>query len=184
MNGDRPLWAATEADDHGWGSNPRQFMAVEKPDSYIINQAWLWRGRNIATNKASSVSYVLPKSGFISELNLATGKRYTFYKECFWSRSSRTISSIPVYIFSLEKHAFAFIADAEERFASRESDQESPPQLAADVPYQVLGVGREATRGQIKQAFREQARRLHPDAGGDPGEFKTLVEAYNLLIAR
>jgi len=49
-------------------------------------------------------------------------------------------------------------------------------------PYSVLGVGRDATPEQIKQAFRTLAHKYHPDkAGGDAARFKEINEAYQIL---
>lgn len=51
--------------------------------------------------------------------------------------------------------------------------------------YEVLGVGRNATQDEIKQAFRKLARRYHPDVNPeDPqaeGRFKEVAEAYEVL---
>jgi molecular chaperone DnaJ len=51
--------------------------------------------------------------------------------------------------------------------------------------YEVLGVPRDADETQIKKAFRQLARQLHPDANpDDPGteeKFKEAAEAYEVL---
>lgn len=50
--------------------------------------------------------------------------------------------------------------------------------------YDVLGVTRSATDGEIKSAFRRLARELHPDVSEDPNadeRFKEVVEAYEVL---
>jgi molecular chaperone DnaJ len=50
--------------------------------------------------------------------------------------------------------------------------------------YEVLGVGKDATEAEIKRAFRELARRHHPDVApaGDDGErFREINEAYAVL---
>jgi curved DNA-binding protein len=50
--------------------------------------------------------------------------------------------------------------------------------------YQVLGVSRSADSEEIKQAFRAQARKLHPDVSDDPDagkKFSQLNEAYEVL---
>jgi molecular chaperone DnaJ len=52
-------------------------------------------------------------------------------------------------------------------------------------PYEVLGVGPEADEQQIKKAFRQLARELHPDVNAhDPdaeAKFKEAAEAYEIL---
>jgi curved DNA-binding protein CbpA len=55
-------------------------------------------------------------------------------------------------------------------------------QTVMDDPYRVLGVSRDADSVTIKRAYREQAKRKHPDQkGGSKEEFETLTKAYNLL---
>jgi curved DNA-binding protein CbpA len=48
-------------------------------------------------------------------------------------------------------------------------------------PYVVLGVARDATADQLKEAYRAKSRRYHPDHGGDDWAFKIVVRAYELL---
>jgi molecular chaperone DnaJ len=52
-------------------------------------------------------------------------------------------------------------------------------------PYEVLGIERSASEGQIKKAFRALARELHPDVNAhDPDaeeKFKEAAEAYEIL---
>ena len=52
-------------------------------------------------------------------------------------------------------------------------------------PYEVLGVGRDASEQQIKKAFRQLARELHPDVNAhDPDaeeKFREAAEAYEIL---
>lgn len=50
--------------------------------------------------------------------------------------------------------------------------------------YAVLGVSRTADRAQIKDAYRRNARRLHPDVNPDPWaaeRFKEMTHAYEVL---
>ena len=47
-----------------------------------------------------------------------------------------------------------------------------------------LGVGPEADEHALRTAFREAAKRAHPDrTGGDPAEFRAVVDAYRALQA-
>ncbi|MBA8795840.1 molecular chaperone DnaJ [Friedmanniella endophytica] len=50
--------------------------------------------------------------------------------------------------------------------------------------YETLGVARDATPEQIKKAYRQKARQMHPDVATEPdaGEkFKAVAEAYEVL---
>src|SRR6185437_690599 len=48
-------------------------------------------------------------------------------------------------------------------------------------PYEVLGIGRSAEHGAIKAAYRLKVRGAHPDRGGNPADFITIVKAFGLL---
>ena len=47
--------------------------------------------------------------------------------------------------------------------------------------YQVLGVSKNATKSEIKKAFREKSKQHHPDKGGDEATFKKVSSAYEVL---
>jgi len=52
-------------------------------------------------------------------------------------------------------------------------------------PYQVLGLGQDATGAEVARAYRRLARAVHPDSRpGDPAaaeQFRALSDAYGLL---
>ena len=45
-----------------------------------------------------------------------------------------------------------------------------------------LGVALEASRDEVIEAFRVKVKAAHPDAGGDPEEFRRLLEARETLL--
>jgi len=47
--------------------------------------------------------------------------------------------------------------------------------------YKILGIERNATKEEIKKAFRKAAQIHHPDKGGDEKKFKEIGEAYAVL---
>lgn len=48
-------------------------------------------------------------------------------------------------------------------------------------PYKILGINRDATKSQIKEAFSKKARIHHPDFGGNPVQFQIIFDAYNKI---
>jgi molecular chaperone DnaJ len=47
--------------------------------------------------------------------------------------------------------------------------------------YDILGIDKEASKDDIKKAFRKLAHKYHPDKGGDEEKFKEINEAYSVL---
>jgi curved DNA-binding protein CbpA len=51
-------------------------------------------------------------------------------------------------------------------------------------PYDILGVEPGASAAAVKAAYRLRVRSAHPDRGGNPDEFMTIVRAFDLLSDR
>ena len=51
------------------------------------------------------------------------------------------------------------------------------------IPWAVLGIADDATLDDARRAFRQLAKSLHPDVGGDGAAFATVVEAYRAAVA-
>ncbi len=51
-------------------------------------------------------------------------------------------------------------------------------------PYKLLGISPQADMAEIRRAFREKARRYHPDMGGDKALFLALKRSYEELCNR
>lgn len=47
--------------------------------------------------------------------------------------------------------------------------------------YQILGISKNASQEEIKNAYRKLAHKHHPDKGGDERKFKEINEAYQIL---
>ncbi len=47
--------------------------------------------------------------------------------------------------------------------------------------YEILGIARDASKEDVKKAFRRLAHKYHPDKGGDEAKFKEINEAYQIL---
>jgi len=48
-------------------------------------------------------------------------------------------------------------------------------------PYSTLGVSKGATAETIKRAYKDQAKKHHPDRGGDASKFAEITNAYEIL---
>lgn len=57
------------------------------------------------------------------------------------------------------------------------------PQKAVDTTafYDLLGVSKTASEGEIRKAYRKLALQHHPDRGGDDEQFKKITRAYEVL---
>ncbi|TNE70482.1 hypothetical protein EP331_12015 [bacterium] len=54
-----------------------------------------------------------------------------------------------------------------------------------DIAYQLLGVSKNANEDELKTAFRQKAKQVHPDSGfSDESVFKAIKMAYTLLSAK
>ncbi len=53
--------------------------------------------------------------------------------------------------------------------------------LTLKTAREVLGVSSASTPTEVRRAFREAAKRAHPDTGGDEQAFRQIVAAYNRL---
>lgn len=55
------------------------------------------------------------------------------------------------------------------------------PELSLKDAREVLGVSSASTPAEVRKAFREAAKRAHPDAGGDENSFRQVMAAYQRL---
>lgn len=53
--------------------------------------------------------------------------------------------------------------------------------LRGEAHYEILGVRKAATRAEIRRAFAVEARKHHPDKGGDDERFARVRKAYEVL---
>jgi len=78
-----------------------------------------------------------------------------------------------------------FGGDPFEHFAHMGGHGMRPPRGGGDVDttkfYKELGVEKDASESDIKKAYRKLALKNHPDKGGDPEKFKSIIRAYEVL---
>jgi len=56
--------------------------------------------------------------------------------------------------------------------------------MTRDNAYRLLGLTSSATEQEIGRAFKKLAMKHHPDHGGNPENFKLLLEAKNILLTK
>lgn len=47
--------------------------------------------------------------------------------------------------------------------------------------YEVLGIAQSASEDEVRHAYRRLVKSAHPDAAGDPEQFRLITEAYDVL---
>jgi len=62
------------------------------------------------------------------------------------------------------------------RLPSGDAEAADPP------PHDVLGINPDASRSEIKQAYRERTKETHPDNGGSDEEFKRVQRAKESML--
>ena len=48
-------------------------------------------------------------------------------------------------------------------------------------PYRILGVDKNSSEGDIKKAYKDRSKKLHPDGGGNDKDFADLKKAFDIL---
>ncbi len=65
---------------------------------------------------------------------------------------------------------------------SSRSQARTQPETSAAEAYRRLGLETDASEAEIKRAYREAVKEVHPDRGGDEEAFKQITEAYERLV--
>lgn len=84
----------------------------------------------------------------------------------------------------LEKEAARFQRDWQEwkkAYQGRIIDLSAQPQQDDSADRRMLGVSKNADKDEIRKAFYALAKKNHPDMGGDPDQFRALMDAYRSL---
>lgn len=86
----------------------------------------------------------------------------------------KTIGSFTLMVFLVRRHErkCSVSLAATKAFNSQHQD-----------PWSALGLSRGADREEVRKAFREQIRTVHPDVGGDPDRFRVINRAYEKILA-
>jgi DnaJ-class molecular chaperone len=92
-----------------------------------------------------------------------------------WRDNAR---SIALYIKEKRKMSDRPVTTGQSEFATARL----PSTVAEPPAHAVLGVDRDATDEEIKQAFRKQAKETHADQGGDTEAFKRVKRAKEAML--
>lgn len=71
--------------------------------------------------------------------------------------------------------------DARIRIRLNELQQEQGPADASMDPFAILGVDMNATREEVDKAYKEKAKAVHPDVGGNNIEMAKINAAYETI---
>ncbi|KAL5649258.1 hypothetical protein ACJX0J_040067, partial [Zea mays] len=115
----------------------------------------------IAKAAYSDARFLTPKTGSRGRGKHLLSPSYSLHSQT----SSEQLNHVPSSRFR-QKRGSRFIVRAEADF------------------YSVLGVSRNASKSEIKSAYRKLARSYHPDVNKDPGaeqKFKDISNAYEVL---
>lgn len=78
---------------------------------------------------------------------------------------------------------FALVHHTEQTHKSqRHTNPRQKNSSAKGKPHEILGIHEDATKEDIKVAYRRRALETHPDKGGRPGEFEAVAHAYRVLL--
>jgi DnaJ-domain-containing protein 1 len=97
------------------------------------------------------------------------------YQEHLREKASRETNRILHEAMLDDPEMIAFMDDI-----SRQLDEMHAKSDSAE--FALLGIEPGATKRDVKNAYRRQARKLHPDKGGDAEAFKTMYAAYRKLL--
>jgi hypothetical protein len=93
--------------------------------------------------------------------------------------------------FDFDYEPLSFIDEYIRRFINDHRDYRPPPPkttVSMDEASNIFGEGKDTlenmNRRELSRLYRRQARRLHPDAGGDSKAFIRLTRAYKSLLRR
>ena len=101
-----------------------------------------------------------------------------------YTRLRDNIRSLYKYIREKRKMESRPVVTGESEFANARlppADDEIAVE-PEEPPHVVLGVSPEASPDEIRQAYRREAKRVHPDNGGSEKEFLRIKRAYEDLI--
>ena len=79
---------------------------------------------------------------------------------------------------------FAIVRHTEETSNSHANlrEKKKDSSMAGKLPHEILGVAADATKEEIKSAYRRRALETHPDKNGRPGDFEAVAAAYRVLL--
>lgn len=101
-----------------------------------------------------------------------------------YSRLRDNVRTLDMYIREKRKMEQRPVETGESEFANARlpSGDDSDSVIASEPPHDVLGVARDADPEEVRKAFRQKARTLHPDQGGSEQEFKRVREAREAML--
>lgn len=100
---------------------------------------------------------------------------------CKWIHETRMRAQRPVKTAESE-FATARLPPADEDAIAAPAPSQNGQWGRFDGPADVLAVDEDADPGEIRAAYRDLAKELHPDNGGDRGEFELVCRAKEAML--
>ena len=100
-----------------------------------------------------------------------------------WARLRDNVRSVGLYVREKRKMENRPVTTGESEFANARLPSADESTVTGEPPaHVVLDTSPEASDDEIRAAYRERLKEVHPDVGGDPDQFKRVQRAKERLL--
>jgi len=114
------------------------------------------------------------------------GEQYAVACDAY-SRLRDNVRTLYLYVREKRKMEQRPVETGESEFANArlppgEESDEPVSAAASEPPHELLGVPRDASPERVREAFRREVQRAHPDHGGSEAEFRRVKDAKEAML--
>lgn len=99
-----------------------------------------------------------------------------------WDRVEDNIAAIASHVNAMRGIESWGVGEAHDHYVGFKALPENGSNTSYQAWYETLGISQSANAFQIKEAYRAQAKKAHPDAGGSIDDWNKLTKAYEQAI--